>query len=181
MRCKPANSCLTTNDVIVHRLRINYGMKDKNPVDSVKFFADWSSVESFNVPREKVSALIPFRFAEDYVRLFVRNPREGNKLAEARAAFDEWARRNKCVSPNPAFRALGSSQQWDEKFDELPPSQESCKCSRLCLCADEKMLMTCTSWRWIFPCQTSSQNFGYFHTPTGITRRFCDSITLGQQ
>lgn len=34
---------LTVDDIIVDHTHINYAMKDKNPVDNVKFFGKWDS------------------------------------------------------------------------------------------------------------------------------------------
>lgn len=66
---KPLNpECITTcqsgssvnlvpDDIIVHNLKIDFAMKDKNPVDHVSFFSEFNSTESFKIPKEKVEYL----------------------------------------------------------------------------------------------------------------------------
>ncbi len=68
-----AEAKLTADDLIVHNLKINYAMRDKNPVDNVSFFQDWNDTESRKIPRNKVSSLIPEQFEERYLRVFLRD------------------------------------------------------------------------------------------------------------
>ena len=49
-------------------------MKDKNPVNNVKFFANWEDTQSFTIPKERVSMLIPDEFSEKYIRIYCRDP-----------------------------------------------------------------------------------------------------------
>jgi hypothetical protein len=48
-------------------------MKEKNPVDHVRFFTRWDQTESFLIPKKNVSLLIPEQFSEYYIRIFVRD------------------------------------------------------------------------------------------------------------
>jgi|Transcript_14734 hypothetical protein len=54
-------------------MKIDYAMKDKNPVDSVKFFQDYTDENSFHIDKSKVSALLPSSFIERKVRVFSKN------------------------------------------------------------------------------------------------------------
>jgi hypothetical protein len=49
-------------------------MKDKNPVDNCKFFENWDDTQAFSIPRHKVSYMVPERFAERYLRVFLKDP-----------------------------------------------------------------------------------------------------------
>jgi hypothetical protein len=42
------NAHLCTDDVLVEWLKINYAMKDKNPVDFIKFFNRWDRGEAIS-------------------------------------------------------------------------------------------------------------------------------------
>ena len=48
---------LVPDDIVVHNLKIDFAMKEKNPVDHVSFFSDFKSAESFKIPKEKVEYL----------------------------------------------------------------------------------------------------------------------------
>jgi len=36
---------------VLQRLKINYSMKDKNPINSVSFFHDWNDTEAKKIPQ----------------------------------------------------------------------------------------------------------------------------------
>ncbi|KAF9956608.1 SAM domain and HD [Modicella reniformis] len=68
------NDHLKEEDVIVEFLRNNYAMKDRNPVDAIKFFTKHNQTTSYHIPKEKVSSLIPSEFQENIIRVFTRDP-----------------------------------------------------------------------------------------------------------
>jgi HD superfamily phosphohydrolase len=72
------------DDVIVHWLILSYAMKDKNPVDNTRFYSKYNENESFLIPQEHVSMLIPTNYDEAIVRVFTR---DGNKRKEIQNAF----------------------------------------------------------------------------------------------
>ncbi len=61
--CADASLPLCAHDIIVHQLKINYAMKDKNPVDSVSFY-NGNDETPFHLPKSKVSLMIPDVFEE---------------------------------------------------------------------------------------------------------------------
>eukprot|EP00928_Gymnodinium_smaydae_P011198 TRINITY_DN14160_c0_g1_i2.p1 TRINITY_DN14160_c0_g1~~TRINITY_DN14160_c0_g1_i2.p1 ORF type:complete len:470 (-),score=70.03 TRINITY_DN14160_c0_g1_i2:187-1596(-) len=87
---------LKPDDVYVETVKINYGMKDKNPVDRVNFFNPKNGGAVGPIPSSKVSCLIPHVFEEHYVRCYVR--RKENRQA-AENAFRAWA--TKVVGADP--------------------------------------------------------------------------------
>ncbi|KAF9976363.1 SAM domain and HD [Actinomortierella ambigua] len=99
--CQGPNDNLEADDIIIEFLKNNYAMKDRNPVDGIKFFSKHNYTTSYHIPREKVSSLIPSEFQECSIRVFVRDP------AKVRAVHE-------------AFRRLMS-----RFFRDLPPSTTS--------------------------------------------------------
>ncbi|KAI8140339.1 HD phosphohydrolase domain-containing protein [Fennellomyces sp. T-0311] len=67
------NDNLTEDDVIVKWVKINYAMKDRNPVDSIRFYSKFNNQESFTIPKQQVSFMIPQQFEEVAVRVFTRD------------------------------------------------------------------------------------------------------------
>lgn len=61
---------LKPEDIVVQNMKIDYAMKDKNPVDGVKFFQDYNDTASFHIDKNKVSVLLPSNFMERKVRVF---------------------------------------------------------------------------------------------------------------
>mmetsp|Transcript_2349 Transcript_2349/g.4158 ORF Transcript_2349/g.4158 Transcript_2349/m.4158 type:complete len:478 (-) Transcript_2349:161-1594(-) len=67
------NSGLRESDIIIHNCKLNYALKDKDPVRFVKFFDEYDG-PAFEVPKEEISLLIPDRFEERWVRIFACDP-----------------------------------------------------------------------------------------------------------
>ncbi|RIA96134.1 hypothetical protein C1645_815822 [Glomus cerebriforme] len=67
------NDGLKIDDVIVHRLTLNYGMKDENPVDHVKFYDKYTPNKVFKLERSQVSYLVPEQFEELNIRIFTKD------------------------------------------------------------------------------------------------------------
>ncbi|KAJ3323988.1 SAM domain and HD [Boothiomyces sp. JEL0866] len=65
------NASITENDIIVQFMTLNYAMKDKNPVDSIRFFTKYDSIP-ISIKKEQVSGLIPEQYKEVIVRIFSR-------------------------------------------------------------------------------------------------------------
>ncbi|KAG0270499.1 SAM domain and HD [Actinomortierella ambigua] len=81
--CQGPNDHLEADDIIVEFLKNNYAMKDRNPVDGIKFFSKHNPSISYHIPREKVSSLIPSEFQECSIRVFVRDPAKVRPVHEA--------------------------------------------------------------------------------------------------
>jgi len=93
--CQDTNSeiNLVPDDIIVHNMKIDWGMKVQNPVDFVHFYADYDSNDKFSIPKSQVSSLYTDTFIQRSVRVFSRN--SDQKYVEAIAtAFDNYQRRN---------------------------------------------------------------------------------------
>ncbi len=81
---------LRPDDIVIHNMKIDWSMKDKNPVDSVFFFQDARSTEKFHIDSEQVSTLLPSVFQEKRVRLFVKNEKHWDAAA---LAFENYQRK----------------------------------------------------------------------------------------
>lgn len=69
----------------VEFVSINYGMKDKNPVDNVRFYSSSNPDEARQIDKQKVSCLIPSVFSERYVRIYAE--RDTEKTTDELRAF----------------------------------------------------------------------------------------------
>ena len=83
---------LRPDDIIIQNVKIDYSMKSKNPVDSVKFFQDYGDTHSFHIDKSKVSLLLPNSFIERKVRVFSKS-RDPMYVEAAAKAFENYQRR----------------------------------------------------------------------------------------
>ena len=83
---------LRPDDIIVQNVKIDYAMKSKNPVDSVKFFQDYGDTHSFHIDKSKVSLLLPNSFIERKVRVYSKS-KDPMYVEAAAKAFENYQRR----------------------------------------------------------------------------------------
>ena len=83
---------LRPDDIMVQNVKIDYSMKNKNPVDSVKFFQDYGDTHSFHIDKSKVSLLLPNSFIERKVRVFSKS-KDPMYVEAAAKAFENYQRR----------------------------------------------------------------------------------------
>ena len=81
---------LRPEDVIVQNMKVDFGSKNKNPVDNVNFYSDYHSAQhKFSIAREHVSTLLPAVFMERRVRVYSRS-RDQKTFDAIKFAFDEF-------------------------------------------------------------------------------------------
>ena len=96
---------LLAGDVQVQNLRMSYAMKDANPVDHVRFFDKSDLSRSYAIPKSKVSHVMPERFSERILRVYIKDIEEQQpshhkpKFEALKAATQEWLRQHNCLSP----------------------------------------------------------------------------------
>uniref|UniRef100_A0A7S4P530 HD domain-containing protein n=1 Tax=Paramoeba aestuarina TaxID=180227 RepID=A0A7S4P530_9EUKA len=64
---------LSSNDIILQKLRVNYGMRDQNPLDFIHFFHSGEPNVKTKLTNQEVAQIQPAIFEEKLVRLFVRD------------------------------------------------------------------------------------------------------------
>lgn len=107
---------LTKEDIIVHDLKINYAMKDRNPVDYCKFYRSGTE-KSFYLQKDPVSLLIPDKFQERFIRLYVR---DANNMEAARVAFKKWKKSLKTQGATPKSVKTKTPRSEDTRRSPVP-------------------------------------------------------------
>ncbi|XP_035381843.1 deoxynucleoside triphosphate triphosphohydrolase SAMHD1-like [Electrophorus electricus] len=80
---QPSDHQLSAEDFIVKLAKFNYGMKDKNPIDSLLFYSKEDPSKPFTMSKNKVSYFLPKRFSETKVMLFYKGEKKDvEKLAK---------------------------------------------------------------------------------------------------
>ncbi|XP_020030850.1 deoxynucleoside triphosphate triphosphohydrolase SAMHD1 [Castor canadensis] len=80
---------LKAEDFIVDVINMDYGMKDKNPIDHVHFYCKSDSRKAIKISKDQVSQLLPERFAEQLIRVYCKKTDE-KSLYAARQHFVHW-------------------------------------------------------------------------------------------
>lgn len=95
---------LRVEDVIIQENKIDYSMRDRNPLDQVHFYDYIESNEKRKLRPEQISAMVVQNFEEKRLRIYSRNSdmKYVNALHEA---FEEWLKKrfgSKAVASTPA-------------------------------------------------------------------------------
>ena len=69
--------------IIVEWLTLNFAMKDRNPMDFIRFFTKYDPNTTIAIPKEHISSFIPNHFKEIIIRVFVRDARLAHRVQVA--------------------------------------------------------------------------------------------------
>ncbi|KAL4234945.1 SAM domain and HD [Mactra antiquata] len=91
-------SGLTVDDIIIHLINLDYGMKEKNPVDNVRFYSKHNPNVAVRVRKDQVSNLLPDTFAEQQILVHskITDPRT---LDMVKKAFSSWCKHKGFPAP----------------------------------------------------------------------------------
>ncbi|XP_039896561.1 deoxynucleoside triphosphate triphosphohydrolase SAMHD1-like [Simochromis diagramma] len=70
---------------------LDYGMKNKDPINTTYFYTKANPTEAFKISREQVSKLLPVCFAEKILRVYCKN---SASLRDAKFCFQSWCHEN---------------------------------------------------------------------------------------
>ncbi|XP_054429762.1 deoxynucleoside triphosphate triphosphohydrolase SAMHD1 [Pteronotus mesoamericanus] len=80
---------LKAEDIIVDVINMDYGMKDKNPIDHVHFYSKTDYREAKKITKNQVSCLLPERFAEQRIRVYCKKM-DDKSVQATRQHFVTW-------------------------------------------------------------------------------------------
>ncbi|XP_064640237.1 deoxynucleoside triphosphate triphosphohydrolase SAMHD1-like isoform X1 [Lineus longissimus] len=88
---------LKPENLIVQVARFDYGMKEKNPVDNVRFYRKGDPNTAFQLRKDEVSKMLPDTFAEQSIRVYCKLLDE-ESIAKAKQCFNSWREQNKMAT-----------------------------------------------------------------------------------
>ena len=115
-----SEGALEHSQILVSIININFGMKHRDPIDSVVFFN--KSYQPLKVRKEQVSQLLPQKFHERYVRVYAKS-REDTEMVEN--CFEAWCRENEY--PVPHMLEGDRTGYFSPAFKTIPGSQDTMK------------------------------------------------------
>ncbi|XP_061428011.1 deoxynucleoside triphosphate triphosphohydrolase SAMHD1 [Lethenteron reissneri] len=94
----PLNVKLNPEDFVVHVINLDYGMKEKNPINNVWFYCKEDPDKPFRICKTQVSKMLPEIFQEQHIRVYIRKL-EPEYLKAAKQYFVQWCLDKKFIMP----------------------------------------------------------------------------------
>ncbi|XP_059190172.1 deoxynucleoside triphosphate triphosphohydrolase SAMHD1-like [Centropristis striata] len=105
---------LQPEDFVVNVIFMDYGMKEKNPINNVRFYCKDDPTTAIQIRKNQVSKLLPEQFAEQLIRVHCKKTDE-KSLEAAKKHFVQW-----CMNMN-----FSKPQDGDIIAPELTPLKAS--------------------------------------------------------
>ncbi|XP_054902374.1 deoxynucleoside triphosphate triphosphohydrolase SAMHD1 [Poeciliopsis prolifica] len=105
---------LQPQDFVVSVITMDYGMKEKNPINNVRFYCKDDPTKAIKINKNQVSKLLPEHFAEQLIRVYCKKTDE-RTLEAAKKHFVQW-----CMDRN-----FSKPQDGDVIAPELTPLKPS--------------------------------------------------------
>ncbi|XP_045546287.1 deoxynucleoside triphosphate triphosphohydrolase SAMHD1 isoform X1 [Salmo salar] len=92
-RSRPRNDLkhvtLQPEDFVVHIINMDWGMKEKNPINNMRFYCKNDPTKAYQISKDQVSKLLPERFAEQLIRVYCKKTDE-RTMEAAKKNFAQW-------------------------------------------------------------------------------------------
>ncbi|XP_062422349.1 deoxynucleoside triphosphate triphosphohydrolase SAMHD1-like [Pungitius pungitius] len=91
---------LDRGDFFVDVINFDYGMKDENPIDSVRFYKKDKPSKAFKISKNQVSGFLPEKFSEQLIRVYCKkddsnDDNDSNHSKDEPLNFAQWCSDNK--------------------------------------------------------------------------------------
>ncbi|KAI3357660.1 hypothetical protein L3Q82_016068 [Scortum barcoo] len=110
----PQDVTLEPEDFIVNIIVLDYGMKEKDPINNVRFYCKDDPTTAIQIRKNQVSKLLPEQFAEQVIRVYCKKT-DDRSLEAAKKHFVQW-----CMDMN-----FSKPQDGDIIAPELTPLKAS--------------------------------------------------------
>ncbi|NXW84498.1 SAMH1 triphosphohydrolase, partial [Alopecoenas beccarii] len=128
----PPDVEIKAEDIIVDVINMDYGMKDQNPVDNVRFFCKANPSKPIKINEAQVvSKLLPKTFSEQVIRVYCKS-QDPCVFSAAKQYFVQWCMDNDFTKPQDgdvvAPHLTPMKRSWNEtKDDERRTPERSCR------------------------------------------------------
>jgi hypothetical protein len=89
---------LNAEDIIVHLVNLDYGMKEKNPVNHVRFYLKSNPTKAIKIRKDQVSHMLPESFSEQNIRVYVKKV-DKDSIDTATKCFNRWCAQKDYMAP----------------------------------------------------------------------------------
>ncbi|XP_043382693.1 deoxynucleoside triphosphate triphosphohydrolase SAMHD1 isoform X3 [Chelonia mydas] len=126
----PQDIELNAEDFIVDVINMDYGMKEQNPIDKVRFYCKSDPSQAVKISKEQVSRLLPETFAEQLIRVYCKKKDE-KSLDAATKCFIQWCMNMDFTKPQdgdvvaPELTPMKAS--WNDPDEDELQSANDCR------------------------------------------------------
>ncbi|XP_077937784.1 deoxynucleoside triphosphate triphosphohydrolase SAMHD1-like isoform X2 [Gasterosteus aculeatus] len=92
-QCIPQDVVLNPEDFIIDVINFDYGMKKKNPINSVRFYSKDDPNKGFRISKEQVSKLLPQQLSKQLIQVSCKKL-DSRSLEAAKENFELWCSHN---------------------------------------------------------------------------------------
>lgn len=96
--CIDGGPHIQPDDFIIDIVTFDYGMRDRNPIDEVRFYGKNNPDKPMIVRKDEVSNMLPEMFAEQHIRVYFRK-NDPRCLEKAKRSFIQWCQGQQCTTP----------------------------------------------------------------------------------
>ncbi|KAM9829375.1 deoxynucleoside triphosphate triphosphohydrolase SAMHD1 isoform X6 [Syngnathus typhle] len=89
---------LLAKDFVVSVIQMDYGMKQENPIDSMRFYCKTDPTKAIPIRKHQVSKILPENFAEQLIRVYYKKT-DGEGLGTAQKHFIQWCINKDFIKP----------------------------------------------------------------------------------
>ncbi|KAK2511702.1 Samhd1 [Columba guinea] len=130
-KVNPPDVEIKAEDIIVDVINMDYGMKDQNPIDKVRFFCKGRSYKTITINEDQVSRILPKTFSEQVIRVYCRN-QDPDVFLAAKQYFVQWCIDNDFTKPQDgdvvAPHLTPMKRSWNKtRNDEHKTPERSCR------------------------------------------------------
>uniref|UniRef100_A0A4W6DEZ8 SAM domain and HD domain 1 n=1 Tax=Lates calcarifer TaxID=8187 RepID=A0A4W6DEZ8_LATCA len=93
---------LKPEDFVVNVIVMDYGMKEKNPVNNVRFYCKDDPTTAIQIRKNQVSKLLPEQFAEELIRVYCKKT-DDKSMDAAKKHFVQWCMNKNFSKPQVTF------------------------------------------------------------------------------
>nr|XP_053639551.1 deoxynucleoside triphosphate triphosphohydrolase SAMHD1-like isoform X2 [Cherax quadricarinatus] len=97
----PEESSLEREELGIQKVRFNYGLGEKNPIEYIRFYSKNSPNEARKIQEEEISSMLPQRFQERRFRLIYKSNKEKD-FNDAQKAFKNACKQLNMNAPSLA-------------------------------------------------------------------------------
>lgn len=91
VKCSSQNlDGIDANDLLVDIVTFDYGSKEDNPVNHMRFYSKSKPNDAFKLTRDHVSCMLPNLFSEKYIRLYCKKMVPSRTYRAIWKCFQEW-------------------------------------------------------------------------------------------
>ncbi|XP_077937810.1 deoxynucleoside triphosphate triphosphohydrolase SAMHD1 isoform X2 [Gasterosteus aculeatus] len=92
-QCVTQGVDLNREDIIIDVINLNYGMKEKNPINSVRFYRKDHPDKGFRISKNQVFGFLSEKFTKELIRVYCKKL-DSESLEAAKNNFDRWCDHN---------------------------------------------------------------------------------------